>query len=145
MKTTNPDQTNTREVGPFDILAGADLTGKRSRLVVLTHDAGVPETKLPAAITDDAFYQLQEEGVDTARVSIERFGNHRDFRVPLKDAVNPGDRLVLAAIAGDDAGKLRKLPAAAGTYRVLALAREAGVADQHVKCDPVAPFDVVVA
>lgn len=141
---TNPDQTNTRATGPFAILAGEDLTGKRSRLVVLTHDAGVPETKLPAAITNDAFYQLQEEGVDAALVSIERFGSHREFRVPLKDAVNPGDRLVLAAIAGADAGLLRKLPAAAGTYRVLALAREVGVAGQNVKCDPIPAFDVVV-
>ncbi len=141
----NPDQTNTKSAGPFPVLAGADLTGKRSRLVVLTHDAGVPEVKLPAAITDDAFYQLQEEGEDTELVSAERFAPHREFRVPLKDAANPGDRLVLAAIAGDDAGLLRKLPAVAGTYRVLALAREAGVAGQHVLCEPVGPFDVTVA
>ncbi|MBI3886150.1 MAG: hypothetical protein HY302_10520 [Opitutae bacterium] len=144
MKTTNPDQTNTREVGPFPILAGEDLTGKRSRLVKVTHDNGVAETKLPAAITDDAFYQLQEEGLDTKLVSIERFGPHRQFRVPTKDAVNPGDRMVLAAIAGADAGMLRKLPAAAGTYRVLALAAEKGVADQHTLVDPISAFDVVV-
>jgi len=140
----NPDQTNTKAAGPFPVLAGADLTGKRSRLVVLTHDTGVPEVKLPAAITDDALYQLQEAGADTEQVSVERFGPHRSFRVPLKDAVNPGDRLVLAAIAGDDAGKLRKLPAGAGTYRVLAIAREKGVADQHGLVDPVGPFDVTV-
>jgi len=145
MHPSNPDQTNTRPVGPFAVLAGENLTDKRSRLVVLTHDTGVAEAKLPAAITDDALYQLAEEGVDTALVSIERFGPHRDFRVPLKDAVNPGDRLVLAAIAGDDAGLLRKLPAANGTYRVLAIAREKGEAGQHVKCDPVGPFDVTIA
>ncbi len=141
---TNPDQTNTKATGPFAILAGENLTGKRSRLVVLTHDTGVPETKLPAAITDDAFFQLQEEGLDATLVSIEPFAPHRDFRVPLKDAVNPGDRLVLAAIAGADAGLLRKLPAAAGTYRVLALAAEKGVADQHVLCRPIPAFNVVV-
>ncbi|MBI5693659.1 MAG: hypothetical protein HZC55_26580 [Verrucomicrobia bacterium] len=141
----NPDQTNTKPVGPFSVLAGEDLTGKRSRLVILTHDTGVPETKLPTANTADALYQLQEEGADATRVSIERFGPHRSFRVPLKDAVNPGDRLVLADVAtAADKGKVRKLPVAAGTYRVLALAREAGVADQNVLCDSVGPFDVVV-
>lgn len=142
----NPDQTNTKAVGPFPVLAGEDLTGKRSRLVVLTHDTGVPEVKLPAANGDDAMYQLQEEGADTELVSAERFGGHREFRVPLKDAVNPGDRLVLADVGtAGDKGLLRKLPAAAGTYRVLAVAREKGVAAQHVLCDPVGPFDVTVA
>lgn len=141
----NPDQTNTKANGPFPILAGEDLTGRRSRLVVITHDTGVPETKLPAANTADALYQLQEEGADTELVAIERFGPHRSFRVPLKDAVNPGDRLVLADVGtAADKGKLRKLPAAAGTYRVLAITREAGVADQNVLCDAVGPFDVVV-
>lgn len=141
----NPDQSNCKPVGPQPILAGEDLTGMRSRLVVVTHDAGVPEAKLPAANNADALYQLQETGADTELVSIERFGSHREFRVPLKDAVNPGDRLVLADVAtAADRGKLRKLPVAAGTYRVLAISREAGVADQHVKCDPVGPFDVTV-
>jgi hypothetical protein len=141
----NPDQINCRAVGPFPVTANVDLTGKRSRLVVLVNNGGNLEAKLPTANGEDAFYQVQEEGAATEQVSIERFGPHRDFRVPLKGACNPGARLVLAdtAVAGDR-GALRTLPAAAGTYRVLAIAREAGVDTQHVKCDPVPAFDVVV-
>ena len=36
----------------------------------------------------------------------------------LKGTCNPGDTLVLAAIAGSDAGMVRLLPTAAGTYWV---------------------------
>lgn len=142
----NPDQTNTRATAPFHILAGEDLTGARSRLVVLTHNNGIAETKLPSANTDYAVYQLQEEGADADSVSIERFANHREFRVPLKGACNPGSLLVLADVAtAADKGKLRALPAATGTYRVLAIARENGVEAQNVKCEAIGPFDVTVA
>ncbi len=142
----NPDQINVRPTGPFAIPAGEDLTGKRSRLVVLTHDTGAPEVLLPAANGADALYQLQEEGADTELVSVERFASHREFRVPLKGTCNPGDRLVLANVGtAADKGKVRLIPGTTGTYRVLAIAREAGVDGQHVKCDPVGPFDVAVA
>lgn len=140
----NPDQSNCRATGPFPVTANVDLTGRRSRLVVLVNNSGL-QAKLPTANGEDAVYQLQDEGILGATVTIERFGAHRDFRVPLKGACNPGARLVLAdtGTAGDR-GMLRTLPGTTGTYRVLAIAREAGVEGQHVKCDPVGPFDVTV-
>ena len=142
----NPDQTNTKAVGPFPVLAGEDLTARRSRLVVLTHDTNVPEVKLPTADTDDAIFQVQEGVADGELDSVERFAPHREFRVPLKGTCVPGGRLVLAdASTAADKGKLRTLPTAAGTYTVRAIAREAGVDTQNVLVEAVSPFAVTVA
>lgn len=129
----NPDQSGVRPGGSaFTVLAGEDLTGKRSCLVKLTHDTGVPEVKLPAAITDDALFLLNEDGVDTDPVNVSPLVNGNEVKVRLKGTCNPGDQLSLAAIAGADAGKVRKVPATTGTYRPLLIAREAGVDGQFV-------------
>jgi hypothetical protein len=142
----NPDQTNTKAVGPFPVLAGEDLTAARSRLCVLTHDTGVPEIKLPTADTDDAIFQIADEGADGEIIHVERFAPHREFRVPLKGAANPGTRLVLAdAGTAADKGSLRALPAVAGTYTVRAICREVGVDGQNVLCEAVGRFPVTVA
>jgi len=133
----NPDQTNTRPAGPFAVLAGEDLTGKRSFLVVLTHAASVPEVKLPTTNNALALYQLMEEGVDAALVEVEPISSGgRARRFVLKDACEPGDILVLADTAGADKGKVRKLPAGAGIYVQVAIAEEKGVDTQHVLARP---------
>jgi hypothetical protein len=129
----NPDQSGIKPFGPFTVLAGEDLTGKRSFLTVLTHDTGIPEVKLPAAITDDAFYLLNEAGADGDLVDVEPLQNGQQVRVWLKGTGNPGDNLCLAAIAGADAGKVRKVPATTGTYRPLFKLEEAGVDGALVK------------
>ncbi len=140
----NADQSNTR-IGAFPVLAGEDLTGMRSRLGVLTHDAGVPEVKLPAANTADALYLIDDEAVDGQRTSVEFLNPMRNYRVPLKGACNPGDRLVLADVGtAADKGKVRALPAAAGTYRVIAIAEEKGVDGQLVLLRPVLIGNVTV-
>lgn len=129
----NPDQSGIKPFGPVPVLAGEDLTGKRSFLVVLTHAAGVPEVKLPAAITDDAFYLLDEEGADTELVDVTPLQNGQQVRVWLKDTCNPGDNLCLAATGtAADKGKVRAIPAGAGTYRPFLKAEEAGVDGQLV-------------
>ena len=96
-------QSNTR-VGDFRVLAGESLVGKEGYLVKMTHDTGVAEVKLPAAITDYAVYAVIEGGADAALVSVRPIGTNRNVRMRLKGACNPGDVLVLAAIAGSDAG-----------------------------------------
>ncbi|MFA5263209.1 MAG: hypothetical protein WC378_05240 [Opitutaceae bacterium] len=119
----NPDQSNTRPVGPFSVLAGEDLTGMRSRLCVLTHDTGVPEAKLPTDNNALALFLLNDEAADTERTEVEPLIPGKTYRTPLKDAVNPGDALVLADIGTPaDKGKLRKLPATAGVYVQIGIA-----------------------
>lgn len=119
----NPDQSNTKPVGPSLALAGENLTGMRSRLVVLTHDTGVGEVKLPTANNAVALFLLNDEAADAERVEIEQLIPGKTYRTLQKDAVNPGDELVLADVATPaDKGKLRKLPAVAGVYVRLGIA-----------------------
>ena len=122
-------QSNTR-VGDIRVLAGEALTGKEGYLVRLTHDAGVPEVKLPAALTDYGLYVVTEGAADAALVSVRPIEAGRNVRLKLKGTCNPGDVLVLATIA-TDAGKVMAIPASA-TSRGLAIAEEAGVDGQFI-------------
>lgn len=129
-------QSNTR-VGDIRVLAGESLVGMEGRLVKLTHDGGVAEVKLPAAVTDLAVYVVVEGGADAALVSVRPAQAERNVRVTLKGTCNPGDVMVLADTGtAADKGKLRALPADAGTYRGLGIAEEAGVDGQLVLVRP---------
>ena len=128
-------QSNTR-VGDIRVLAGESLMGKEGYLVKMTHDTGVPEVKLPAASTDYSLYAVIEGGADAVLVSVRPIEAGRNMRLRLKGACNPGDVLVLAAIAGSDAGMVRALPTANGTYRGLAMAEEVGVDGQLILARP---------
>ncbi len=146
MFNTNPDQTNTRPAGPFAVLAGENLTGKRSHLVVLTHDTGVPEVKLPTGNNDLALHLLNEEGVDAALVAVEPLAQGGPSRrIKLKDTCEPGDVLVLADTAGAEKGKVRKLPATAGVYVQIGISEEHGVDTQHVLVRPFLKVVVVAS
>ena len=137
-------QSNTR-VGDFRVLAGESLTGMEGRLVKLTHDTGVPEVLLPAANSDYALYVLLEGAADAVLVSVRPVEPTRTVRVRLKGTCNPGDVLVLADVGtAADKGKVRALPAAAGTYRGLALAEEVGVDGQLVLARPAMLGNIVV-
>ena len=129
-------QSDTRS-GTFRVLAGEDLTGKNGRLAVLTHDTGVPEVKLPASIGAYAFYLVDDGGADAAFVDVEPLETGRNIRAVLKGTCNPGDVIVLADTGtAADKGKVRALPAAAGTYRGLGIAEEKGVDGQSVLFRP---------
>lgn len=139
------NQSDTR-VGPFRVLAGATLTDMEGRLVKLTHDTGVPEVKLPASNDDLALYLVLDGSADTELVDVQPLEAGRNVRVTLKGTCNPGDVLVLADVATPaDAGKVRVLPSAAGTYRGLAIAEEKGVDGQTVLCRPALIGVVTVA
>jgi len=138
-------QSNTR-VGDFSVVAGADLTGMQDRLVVLGNNAGVPVVNLPAANADPAVYLLLEAGAAGVAVAVRPLDGSRNARVVLKGACNPGDLLVLADVAtAADKGKVRVLPATAGTYRVLGIAEQVGVDGQLVLVRPAVLGNVTVA
>ncbi|HNX36402.1 MAG TPA: hypothetical protein PKM57_17400 [Kiritimatiellia bacterium] len=138
-------QSDTR-AGDIPVLAGEDLTGLNGRLVVLTHDTGVPEVKLPAAVTDLAYYLLVDDGADAELVAVRPFEAGRNVRAVLKGTCNPGDVIVLADTGtAADKGKVRALPAAAGTYRGLGIAEEKGVDGQLVLFRPAMIGNVTVA
>jgi len=130
------NQSNTR-TGKFSVLAGEDLTGKEGCLVELTHDTGVPEVKLPSANTVITPYIVDEGAEDTELVQVIPLEQTRNVRIPLKGTCNPGDQLVLADVGtAADKGKVRVIPATAGTYRVIAIAEEKGVDGQLLLCRP---------
>ena len=89
-------------------------------------------------------YAVIEGGADAALVSVRPVEAGRKVRLKLKGTCNPGDVLVLAAIAGSDAGMVRALPTAGGTYRGLAIAEEAGVDGQLVLARPAMIGNIVV-
>jgi hypothetical protein len=126
------------QVGDIVVLAGEDLTAKEGLLTVLTHDTGVAEMKLPAANSDYALYLLLDGADDGEHVSVRALEMGRNVRLTLKGTCNPGDVLVLADVGtAADKGKVRALPADAGTYRGLAIAEEKGADGQFVLARPV--------
>jgi len=138
-------QSNTR-VGDFRVLAGESLVGMAGRLVKLTHDTGVPEVKLPESNDDYALYVVLEGGADAALAAVRPIEAGRTVRVTLKGACNPGDVLVLADVTtAADKGKVRSLPATAGTYRGLGIAEEIGVDGQLVLVRPALIGNITVS
>jgi hypothetical protein len=116
------------------------------RLVKLSHATGVPEVLLPAANSDYALYVVIEGGADAALVSVRPLEAGRTVRVPLKGTCNPGDVMVLADVAtAADKGKVRALPATAGTYRGLGIAEQVGVDGQLVLIRPAMIGNITVA
>ena len=134
------------QLGEIVVLAGQSLVGKEGYLVYMTHDTGVPEVKLPASIDDKALYLVIDGAADAAHVALKPLSPARNQRFVLKGACNPGDVLVLAdpAVAAD-AGKVRALPAAAGTYRGLAIAEEKGVEGQYILARPALLGPITIA
>lgn len=127
-------------------MAGETLTGMEARLVKLGHDGGVAEVKLPEANSDHVPYIMIEGGADSALVSVRPIQAERNVRVVLKGTCNPGDVMVLADVAtAADKGKVRVLPTAAGTYRGLGIAEEAGVDGQLVLVRPAMVGNVTVS
>jgi hypothetical protein len=127
-------------------LAGESLVGMEGRLVKLSHDTGVPEVLLPAANSDYALYVVLDGAADAALVSVRPIEVGRTVRVPLKGTCNPGDVLVLADVATEaDKGKVRVLPATAGTYRGLGIAEQVGVDGQLVLIRPALIGNITVS
>lgn len=129
---TYTHQSNTQD-GPFEVLAGENLTGLEGRVVKLTHSGGIAEVILPNDVADEADYLLLEGAADGELVTVAAIDRSGNCRVRLNGTCNPGDKLTLGAINGDDDGKLRTVPVAADTYWVAFRAEEAGVDEQLVK------------
>ena len=128
-------QSNTQQ-GQIVLATHADLTGKEGLLVKILNDANTAKFALPAADTDLALYVLtdgDEAGKSSAALPLSP---ERNVRIRLKGVCVPGDVLVLADTSGADTGKVRALPTAAGTYRGLAIAEEAGIDEQLIKARP---------
>ena len=129
-------QSNTR-VGDFPMAAGEDLSGMEGRLVKVSHDGGAAEVVLPTDNGDFAFFVLVEGVAVGRQAGVRPIEAGRNVRLRLVGTCNPGDVLVLAdGTTPANKGKVRALPAEAGTYRGLAIAEEAGIDGQLVLARP---------
>ncbi len=137
-------QSNTR-VGDVPVVAGEDLSGAAGLLAVMGDDSGTPVAELPASNDALALYVVVEGAAAGGNASLRPLSPERNVRVRLSGTCDPGDVLVLADTATPaDKGKVRALPSAAGTYRGLALAEEAGVDGQLVLARPAMVGEIVV-
>jgi len=136
----HPTQSDTK-IGQLPLNCGVALTDKEGFLVKLASTGAL----LPTAITDiPSFLCVSGEALDSAG-QFEPFTGEKNCRVVAKGAGNQGDQLVLADPSTPaDAGKLRALPVAGGTYRVVAIAEEDFVDGQLVKVRPLAVGNVTV-
>ncbi|MDR2981863.1 MAG: hypothetical protein LBV12_06410 [Puniceicoccales bacterium] len=139
----NPDQSNTR-AGSIPVLANENLLGKRSRLVTMLAAAtGLAAVALPTTNDPGPLYLLDDEGDAGAIVPAQPLIPDKNQRGWLRGTCAPGDTLVLADAATEaDRGMIRKLPATAGTYRVVGWAEETGVDGQLALFRP-APFSFI--
>jgi hypothetical protein len=142
----NPTQSNC-QTGKIQRVAGADLTGKEGYLCLFFAVANALVVNLPAAITDVPGFIVDDGGLAASNVSIDPLSRDRQYRIKGKGVIAPGAALVLAAIAGLDAGMVRQLPVTTGTYRVIARCEEAKptVDGQFVLCRPSEEGNIVVA
>ena len=137
----NPTQGDTKR-GDISDVAAVDLTGKEGYLVKRTSTG----LALPTATDDIAPFVLASGDVSGAQVAAEAPGTDDQFRAKLKGTCVKGDILVLAdPTTAADAGKLRKQPTTAGTWRSFAIAEEAGVDGQFVKARRISERTTVVS
>lgn len=137
-------QSNVQE-GDIVLLANEDLQGKEDYLVKIVNDSGTAKFALPDAITDYALFLVTDGGDEDELTYARPLEPGRNVRLKMEGTCNPGDVLVLAAIAGSDAGMVRALPSSAGTYRGLAIAEEIAVDGQLVKARPALIGNITVS
>ena len=128
-------QTNT-QAGQIVLLANEDLTGKEGLLVAIVNDSAVAKFALPDAVSDLALFVLTDGDAAGEKVAALPLSPDRNVRIRLSGTCVPGDVLVPAEIDGTKDGMVKTLPAAAGTYRGLAIAEESGIDGQLVKARP---------
>jgi hypothetical protein len=133
----NPTQSDTKQ-GAVIYPAAVDLTGKEGYLAKIVSNGAtpaLPNLALPTATDDFAVLIIGSGDVATHDTAAEAPSVNETCRIMLKGACSPGDELSLAdPSVPADAGKLRKRPATAGTWRTLFIAEESGVDGQFVLC-----------
>jgi hypothetical protein len=130
-------QSNTQE-GDLLITANEDLSALADVLVVPYNSSGSLVVTRPAANNDYALYVLVYGAPSGGQATVRPLSPTRTVRIVTKGTGNPGDPLVLAdgVTTAADKGKVRKLPATTGTYRLVAIAEEAFVDGQLVRARP---------
>lgn len=130
-------QSNTIE-GDLLLTTGEDLSASADILVAPYNSSGSLVVTRPAANNDYAVYVLVYGAASGGKATVRPLTPNRTVRVVAKSTGNPGDLLVLAdgVTTAADKGKVRKLPATSGTYRLVGIAEEAFADGQLVRMRP---------
>ena len=136
-------QSNTqRGAKQFD--SNVDLTGKEGYLAKIVNSSGTPKADLPDAAADHTPFLIVDgkaAGVDS---KLEPINPEQNCRLKINGTCVPGDHLVREDETGAGAGKVRKLPAGAGTYTSVGIAEESAVDEQLVLARPYRFGDQIV-
>lgn len=136
-------QNNTRR-GMLPFIGVASLVGLEGYLVELVNASGVAKVQVPDAIGDTAFFIVEKGAAAGAYSDVIPLETGTNQRAVAKGTGNPGAVLVLAdPSTAADKGKLRTLPATAGTYFSPGFAEEAFVDGQTVRFRAFPRFIVV--
>ncbi len=130
-------QSNTHD-GDILVTANEDLSTYADVLVAPYNNAGQLVVTRPAANNDAAVYVLVYGAPIGGKATVRPLDPNRTVRVTAKGTGNPGDLLSLAdgVTTAADKGKVRKVPATSGTYRIIGVAEEAFVDGQLVRVRP---------
>lgn len=127
-------QTNVQE-GDILLTASEALTG--GLLVKVINDSGLAEAALPDNATDEVPFVVVDTTTSGDLATLRPLSPSQSVRIRLDGTCNPGAQLVSATPNGTNDGKVVTLPAAAGTYRLIGIAEEAGIDEQLVRIRPV--------
>lgn len=127
-------QSNTQS-GLLPIIASEAIAA--NLLVSPVNNSGTLNVQKPNDKTDEVLYVIQDAAVAAELVDCIPLSTERNVRATLSGTCDPGDQLVLATPNGTVDGMVVKLPAVAGTYRLVGIAEEAGVDGQAVLFRPV--------
>ncbi len=115
--------------------ASTDLTGKEGYVAV--YDSGI--ALAATANLAGALGVIVEGGASASDIAVlGTFGGI--VRAKASGTIAVGDKVVV-----DSAGKVKALPATAGTYTVVGVALQAGAADELVEIAPWQPVSVTVS
>lgn len=128
-------QTNT-QTGELVFNSSESLEGKEGYLATLINTGGVAELALPNSEQDLVPYVITDGADEDENTAVLPLSPDKNVRLKLDGTCPPGATLVLAEIDGTHDGMVRNLPTAAGVYRAIAIAEEAGVDEQLVKARP---------
>lgn len=130
-------QSNTQQ-GIIVLESASNLTGMEGRLATITNSAGKARFGLVNAPSPtNAFVIVDGDAIGKTTAALP-LSPDRNVRIRLQGTCEPGDVMVTSSTSTGNAGKVRKLPTAAGTYPVIGIAEESGVEDQLVKIRPAA-------
>jgi len=124
-------QTNTKS-GDIKFTATSSQDGKEGLLVKLTSTTVV----VPSSVNDDPFGVVVEGDDGALGVTIRPLSPMQNVRTYLTGTCNPGDRLSLDDGSTGTWGNIRKTPTTTGTWRIIGIAEEAGVAGQLLRWRP---------